>query len=283
MEPSIELLRNAPLMHEPTAAPETLERLADMLWEAQRTGDACTAPTSEVSTLTPADGYAIQDIIAGRRQRRSLLSGTPARRVGYKVGITSEAVQAWIGVAEPDFGILFDDMLIPDTGIARTDKLLQGRAEGEIAFVMKHDLAGPGVTAAHVIRATDFVLPAIEIVDSRVANWEVKYPDTIADNASSGQLVLGTTPTRLTDVDLVLAGVAMAKNGRIVSTGVGGSCLGNPVNAIVWLANRLGESGGGLREGDVIISGALCPVTPCHPGDHVEVRIAHLGNVSVRF
>lgn len=261
----------------------TLRLLADQLWQAQFDTTPCAPLTRGVPTLDTADAYAIQTINVQRRMNERGLNGPKARHIGHKIGLTSHAVQSWLGVDEPDFGVLLDDMVVPDGGLANTAMLLQPRAEGEVAFVLERDLAGPGVTAADVISATAYVLPSIEIVDSRVADWEVKYEDTVADNASSGMFVLGTRPTRLEDVDLVLAGMTLLKNGRVKSTGAGAACLGNPVNAVVWLANKFGEFGKTLRAGEVILSGALGPVCPVAVGDYVEVRIAHLGNVTVRF
>ncbi len=269
-------------MTEPSAPPEKLEELAERLWQAQFTHTP-TEPLTQDNLLTVPDAYAIQTINVDRRiAERGLVGGT-ARLIGHKIGLTSHAVQEWLGVDEPDFGVLLDDMVVPDGELAPTSELLQPRAEGEIAFILNRDLAGPGVTAADVITATEYILPAIEIVDSRVARWEVKYEDTVADNASSGMFVLGTTPTKLGDVDLPMAGMTLRKNGRVRSTGAGAACLGNPVNAVVWLANKFGEFGKTLKAGEVILSGALGPVVPVSEGDHVEVRIAHLGSATARF
>lgn len=269
-------------MTEPSAPPEVLDSLAERLWDAQFSHTP-TEPLTQDHVLSVADAYAIQSRNIARRIEERGLLGAKARAIGHKIGLTSDAVQDWLGVNEPDFGVLLDDMVVPDGGLAPTSELLQPRAEGEIAFVLNRDLCGPGVTAADVIAATEFVLPAIEIVDSRVARWEVKYADTVADNASSGMFVLGTKPTSLSAVDLPLAGMTLRKNGRVKSTGAGAACLGNPVNAVVWLANKFGEFGKTLRAGEVILSGALGPVVPVSEGDHIEVRIAHLGTATARF
>ena len=269
-------------MTQSSAPPDVLKELADRLWDAQFTHTP-TEPLTRDTTLTVADAYAIQTLNVDRRINERGLVGGQARHIGHKIGLTSHAVQDWLGVNEPDFGVLLDDMVIPDGELAPTSELLQPRAEGEIAFVLNRDLTGPGVTTADVISATEYILPAIEIVDSRVARWEVKYEDTVADNASSGMFVLGTTPTPLSAIDLPMAGMTLRKNGRVKSTGAGAACLGNPVNAVVWLANKLGEFGKTLRAGEVILSGALGPVVPVAEGDHVEVRIAHLGAATARF
>ncbi len=268
---------------ETTTPTEELQQLAARLWYAQRSGEPCEPLSATHASLSVDDAYTVQTINVRRRLSEEGLGGPTARLVGHKIGLTSRAVQDWLGVAEPDFGVLLDDMMVADSGLAPMERLLQPRAEGEIAFVLKDRLCGPGVTAAHVISATDYVLPAIEIVDSRIQNWEVKLHDTVADNASSGMFVLGTQPTRLDAIDLPLAGMTLRRNGRVFSTGAGAACLDNPVNAVVWLANKVAEFDKVLSPGEVILSGALGPVVPVRPGDFIEVRIAHLGSVAVRF
>lgn len=259
------------------------QQLAERLWNAQMTGAPCDAPTGSSPELTVADAYEIQSINIDRRMNERGLFGPKARLVGRKIGITSRAVQEWLGVAEPDFGVLLDDMSVGDGAKADVSKLLQPRVEGEIAFVLKKCLLGPGITAAHVIAATDFILPAIEIIDSRIKEWKFKIQDTIADNASSGMFVLGTRPMLLGELDLKTVGMSLRKNGSVVSTGAGAACMGNPINAMVWLANKLGELGTTLGTGQVILSGALGPVSPVVAGDSVSVEIGRMGEVSVSF
>jgi 2-oxopent-4-enoate hydratase len=259
------------------------QTLAEHLWGAQFSGTPCAALTESSPELTIADAYEIQSINLERRMNEHGLFGRKARLVGRKVGITSAAVQNWLNVTEPDFGGLLDDMAVPDGGVADISKLLQPRVEGEIAFVLKKCLMGPGITAAQVIAATDFILPSIEIVDSRIVDWKLKIQDTIADNASSGMFVLGSRPMLLNDINLRTIGMALRKNGVVVSTGAGAACLGNPVNAVVWLANRLGELGAQLNTGQVILSGALGPVSPVVAGDRVSVELGKMGTVRVSF
>lgn len=258
-----------------------LEKLAATLREAQASGTPCAALTGEVKDLSTADAYTIQQLnIAYLLADKT----TPARIVGHKVGLTSEAVQSWLKVDQPDFGQLLSTMSVRDAGTVKIEgRLLQPRVEGEVAFVLKDRLCGPGVTAADVIRATDFVVPSIEIIDSRIADWKITFHDTVADNASSSLFVLGGTPRKLTDIDLELAGCVLRKNGQVASTGAGAACLDHPVNAVAWLANTLGELDVALEPGHVVLSGALGPVVPVAAGDDVEVEIAHLGRVSVRF
>lgn len=248
---------------------------AERLRNAQAARKPC-APLTDEFELGVDDAYAVQQINIDRR----VAAG--ARRVGWKVGLTSDAIQRWLDVDEPDFGALLDDMAVADGGDAETARLLQPRAEGELAFVLGHDLDG-AATAAQVLAATAFVLPAIEIIDSRVADWKIKWGDTVADNASSGMFVLGSTPVDLRGINLRLAGMVLRKNGAIVSAGAGAACLGHPVNAVAWLAQMLGRMGDQLRAGDVVLSGALGPVTPVEQGDWLELSIAHVGEVTCRF
>jgi 2-keto-4-pentenoate hydratase len=256
--------------------------LAQLLWEAQQDGRPCKPPT-ELADLTVDDAYAIQEINIQRRLDGDGFHGRAAHVVGHKVGLTSHAIQDWLGVDEPDFGLLLDDMVCEDGSVAHLDSLLQPRAEAEIAFVLGESLRGPAVTTADVIRATDFVLPAIEIIDSRIADWTIQYEDTIADNASSGMFVLGSTPVSPSALDMRTAGMALRKNGRVVSTGTGAACLGHPVNAVAWLVRKLAEFDRGLDAGHVILSGALGPVTDLNDGDWLRAEIAHVGGVQIRF
>ena len=261
---------------------ENIVPLAEMLWSAQQSKVPCEPLTQHKEDLSVSEAYDIQ--IHNMRQRfRQGLHGRPARLVGRKIGITSKAVQNWLNVTEPDFGFLLDDMMVTHGEVAPIQLMLQPRVEGEIAFVLKKDLEGPGVTPLDVISATDYLLPAIEIIDSRIADWKIKYEDTIADNASSGFFVLGNQPRGLSKVDLDLCGLSLLQNGRVKSTGAGLACLGDPIHAVVWLANTLGKMGVRIKAGEVILSGALGPVVPVAQGDHVEVHISGLGSVSCRF
>jgi 2-oxopent-4-enoate/cis-2-oxohex-4-enoate hydratase len=186
-------------------------------------------------------------------------------------------------VNEPDFGYLTSDMNVPMGEIVSLAGLLQPKVEGETAFVLKRDLKGPGITVADVIRATDFVLPCIEIIDSRVTDWKIKIQDTVADNASSALFVLGTEPRTLRDRDLRLAGMALKVDGEVLSAGSGAACLDHPCLAVAWLANKLGEFGVSLKAGEVILSGAFGPVVPISANSHVEVEISGLGRVFCQF
>ena len=259
------------------------QRLADTLWDAQFKATPCAPLSATNPDLTCEDAYEIQSININRRMTEKGLFGTRARLVGRKIGVTSRAVQGWLEVSEPDFGGLLCDMSVGDGATANISKLLQPRVEGEIAFVLKKPLFGPGVTPAQVVAATDFILPAIEIIDSRIADWKFKIQDTIADNASSGMFVVGSRPSSLDAINLRTVGMALWKNGTVVSTGAGAACMGNPVNAVVWLVNKLGEFGVSLAAGELILSGALGPVSPVVKGDFVSVEIGRMGGVSVGF
>ncbi|MFC5822933.1 2-keto-4-pentenoate hydratase [Nonomuraea insulae] len=248
---------------------------ADRLAEAARSGKPCAPIRDLVSTA--ADGYAVQEI----NTRRAL--GEGRRLVGRKVGVTNPVLQARFGIDQPDFGMLFADMSYCDGLPIPLERFLQPRAEAEVALVFGRSLEGGPFTVADVIRAVEFALPAIEIADSRIADWDITLADTVADNASAGAFVLGNTPVSLMGLDLRAAGMTMTRGGQEVSTGSGESCLGNPLNAAVWLATRLGRTDHPLRAGDVVLTGALGPVVPVEQGDVFEARIEGLGSVRAVF
>jgi 2-keto-4-pentenoate hydratase len=179
--------------------------------------------------------------------------------------------------------MLIDDMFVGNGDEVLIESLLQPRVVAEIAFVMADDLAGPGVTTADALTAVGGVLPVIEIVDSRIADWRVELADTVADNASSGKVVLGSRVTPATAVDLRLAGLLLYRNGAPVESGAGAAALGNPVRSLTWLANRLRAPERGLRRGDIVLSGPLHRLVPVRPGDIFELEFAHLGTVTVEF
>ncbi|MGH9300232.1 MAG: 2-keto-4-pentenoate hydratase, partial [Acidimicrobiales bacterium] len=202
---------------------------------------------------------------------------------GHKVGLTAAAMQRSFGVDQPDFGRLVDGMFFGDGEEVPSNRFIQARAEPETAFVLKRELAGPRVTMADAVRAVDFLLPALEIIDSRVTDWRITLPDTIADNASSGGVVLGASPRSLSEVDLRLAGCNMWKNGELVATGATGAVLGNPLNALVWLANTLGSFGEVLEADAIVLPGSCTPPCPIGPGDVVTASFAGIGTVGTRF
>ncbi len=205
------------------------------------------------------------------------------RVIGKKIGVTSEAVMSMLGVRQPDFGFMTDAMRHDgDMPISRL--LIQPRAEGELAFLLKRDLLGPGVTNADVLAATDAVVPCFEVVDSRIDNWRIKIQDTVADNASCGLFTINeNAAVDPNNIDLTRCEMVVSKNGSVISTGKGDAAMGNPVNCVTWLANTLGQYGIGLSAGDVILSGSLVPLEPVSAGDVMTVRIAGIGECSVNF
>lgn len=201
------------------------------------------------------------------------------RIVGRKVGLTAAAVQKQLGVDQPDFGVLFDDMELADGGVL-TRPLIQPKAEAEVALILGADLTGPDINRAAVELAVASVCAAIEIVDSRIAEWKITFADTVADNGSSAMFVLGSERHALAGLDLYTCGMALEVNGALVSLGAGCACLGHPLNAATWLARTLAERGEPLRKGDVVLTGALGPMVAINPGDHVTASIGGLGSVS---
>ncbi len=200
------------------------------------------------------------------------------RVVGQKIGLTSIAVQRQLGVSQPDFGVLFDDMLILDGGTLNAASVIQPKAEGEVAFVMGRDFDNPRATAVDLMAAIAYALPAIEIVDSRLKDWKITIADTVADNASSAFFVLGSQPQSLAGLDLLTCGMMLTLDGTVASVGAGAACLGHPLTAAAWLAATLSSRGQPLKAGDIVLSGALGPMVPIAPGNQVRVRIGGLGS-----
>lgn len=202
---------------------------------------------------------------------------------GRKIGLTSAAMQKQLGVTQPDYGVLPNDFFrLENTPIPASD-FVQPRIEPEVAFILNKDLKGPGLNAADVMNAIEWVLPSIEIIDSRIADWKITFFDTIADNASSGGVVLGSTPRRIDEVDLRLMGVNVHLNGELVDTGAGAAVMGSPINSIVWLANTLGERGIGLEAGQVVLPGSVTKALTVAAGDTVTVDFARLGSLTANF
>ncbi|MDM0056490.1 2-keto-4-pentenoate hydratase [Variovorax fucosicus] len=257
--------------------PAVLAEAADALWGAAKTGHYIPPLRATYPGLDAADAYAIQR----RNTERRLAAGR--RVVGCKIGLTARAVQAQLGVDQPDFGVLFDDMSFGDAEPISMQRLHQPKVEAEIAFVLGRDLDMGNPGHADVVKAVDHVLPAIEIVGSRIAGWDIRFVDTVADNASSGAFVLGGSPRLLREVDLRLCGMVMNRRGEPVSVGAGAACLGNPINAVVWLARTMAALGQPLRAGDLVLSGALGPMVPVAPGDVFETHINGLGSVKAVF
>ena len=261
----------------PTTGADAIERAAQRLFTAQQNNAACEPVRDLVGESDVAGAYAVQNANVNKWTQ----SGR--RVVGRKIGLTSAAVQKALGIDQPDFGTLFVDMEVPDGETIPAGRLLQPRVEGELAFVLRTGIDQESPSIADVIRAVDFALPAIEIVDSRIRDWDIRIVDTIADNGSSGLYVLGPSPVRLDDIDLRMCGMVLEQNGEVASTGAGIACLGHPLHAVRWLAKTMVLAGHPLLAGDVVLSGALGPMVPAKAGDDIEVRISGAGSVSVRF
>lgn len=254
-----------------------VEEAARRLRTAQDERAPCKPVRDLIGAADVVAAYAVQDLGTCRR-----LAGG-ARLSGRKIGLTSVAVQKQLGVDQPDYGMLFADMEVPDGAQVAPGRLLQPRAEAEVAFVLGRDLDAEAPTLAEVARAVDYAVCAIEIVDSRIEGWDIRIADTVADNGSAGLYVLGSRMRRLADTDLALCGMVARRNGEIVSLGAGAACLGNPLLATRWLAQAMYTAGRPLRAGDVVLSGALAPMVPVAPGDFFEAEIQGLGGARVAF
>ncbi len=255
----------------------TNEAAAALLKAAHASGQPIAPLRERLPHTRLDDAYAIQEV----NTRAWLAEGR--RLVGRKIGLTSRAVQAQLGVDQPDFGMLFADMAVGDGEPVTAGCLIQPKVEAEVALVLGRDLTQGRHTYADLLRATEYALPAIEIVDSRIADWNIQLLDTVADNASSGLFVLGGRPVRLQDVDLTACAMQMQRGGEVVSQGNGRACLGSPLNAAVWLADVMARCGRPLQAGDVVLTGALGPMVAVRSGDHFHVSIEGLGQVSTLF
>jgi 2-oxopent-4-enoate/cis-2-oxohex-4-enoate hydratase len=261
-----------------TLRDEEITAHGDELYAALRARRTVLPLTSRAAEITMDDAYRISLHLLERR----LADGEKV--IGKKIGATSKAVQNMLGVYQPDFGYLTDRMAYDSPAeMPISREMIQPRAEGEIAFFLKQDLTGPGITPGDVIAATESVAACFEVVDSRIEGWKIKICDTVADNASSGLFVLGSERVDPRQVDFVTCGMVVEKNGEILSTGAGAAALGSPLICVAWLANALGRYGTSLRAGEVILSGSLVPLEPVKPGDEMRVRVGGIGSASVRF
>ncbi len=251
----------------------------DELYEALTNGQTIAPLTERESDISIDDAYHISLHMVERR----VAAGD--RIVGKKIGVTSKAVQDMLNVHQPDFGFITEQMWFNngETISCSDNKLIQPRAEGEIAFKLKKDLVGPGVTEQDVLDATESVFPCFEIVDSRIHNWQIKIQDTVSDNASCGVFVLGEEAVDPRSIDLPAAQMKVYKNGQLISEGVGAAVQGDPLTAVAWLANTLGEFGIPFKAGEIILSGSLVPLEPVQPGDVMELEIEGLGKAAVTF
>lgn len=253
------------------------QRIAQELYDAEKGRYQIGMPTVSNPELTINDAYAIQL----ENIRKRVAEGEKV--IGVKVGLTSKAMQALLKVDEPDYGHLTDKMLVLEGEACPIDELIQPKVEGELAFCLRKTLRGPGVTIADVYNATDWVVPAIEVVDSRVKDWKITLADTIADNGSSARFILGGRMTPIGNVDMRLTGMTLEKNGELVNSGTCAEVWGNPAAAVAWLANKLSEFDIELREGNIVLAGAVTAAIPAAKGDSFTVTFQGMGSVTVKF
>ncbi len=254
------------------------DQLSDELYQSLRKAEAISPVSERFPQMTLVDAYQLQLSVLARR-----VDADGERVIGKKIGVTSQTVMDLLRVDQPDFGHLTSAMLRDDGAAVAVSELIAPKVEGELAFVLRHDLRGPGVTVADVLRATEFVMPCIEIVDSRIQDWKIRIEDTVADNASSALFVLGDTAVDPRNIDLSVVGMTLEMNGEVVATGAGAAALGHPANAVAWLANTLGRLDMSLKAGEVILSGSLGTMLPVRAGQYVLVSVGGIGSCAVRF
>lgn len=262
----------------PTTTPATsIEALGDALLAAHTSRRPIPPLTETHPDLTLEQAYAVQEhqVAAWKKAGRTV--------VGYKVGLTSLAMQKQLGVDQPDFGRLLDDMVLDPSQPVSLERFISPKIEPEISFVLKSDLRGPGLTLDDVRDAVGYAVTSLEIIDSRISDWRIKLPDTIADNASSGALVLGSEHIRIDSQDLAATAVTLSVNGKVVGEGTGAAVLGHPLNGLLWVANTLGALGQTLEAGAVVMSGSMTAAVPIGPGDTVTATFSGLKTLEVRF
>lgn len=256
-----------------------IESLGDELFNALHTRQSLTPLTQRYPAISLDEAYRISLRFLARREALG------EQVIGKKIGVTSRAVQEMLDVHQPDFGFLTDRMQVPDASDISfaAHRLVQPRAEGEIAFVLGEDLQGTDISADDVLAASEWVLPCFEIVDSRIENWQIRIQDTVADNASCGVFALGQQRVNPRDLDLAKVQLEMFKNGQHVGSGLGSAVQGHPCAAVAWLANTLGKLGIPFRKGEIILSGALAPLVPVTPGDFISLSLSGLGEMHLNF
>jgi len=251
--------------------------MAKKLMDAEKNKQSIEPLTVSFPKISVDEAYYIQ------QEQISERVANGAVVVGKKIGLTSKAMQDMFQVNEPDYGHLLDDMIRVDGEAIALDEFIQPKLEFEIAFVLKKDLKGPGVTILDVIEATDYIAPAFEVIDSRIKDWQIRFEDTVADNGSSARAIIGGMPTPIEDVDLAKIGMAVYKNGEFLDSAAGAAVMGNPTRAVAWLANALGKYDISLYAGEIVLSGALTAAVPIKAGDTFTADFAHIGSVSASF
>jgi 2-keto-4-pentenoate hydratase len=251
--------------------------IADSLWKAEIECTQIEKITDLHPEMSVENAYEIQLLNVAKKIQ------VGEKVIGMKIGLTSKAMQNLLNVNEPDYGHLTDKMLLLEGEVCRISELIQPKVEGELAFCIKKTLRGPGITIADVYNATEWVAPSIEIVDSRVKDWKIALPDTIADNGSSARFILGSRMIPIGDIDMRLIGMILEKNGELINSGTGAEVMGNPAAAVAWLANKLSEFDIELEEGSIVLSGALTAAQPARSGDNFTVSFQGMGSVSVKF
>lgn len=254
-----------------------VKELAKLLEEAEAKFAPVAPFTVALPDITAEDAYKVQLEVLSHR----LASGR--KIVARKVGLTSLAMQRMLNVDQPDYGMILDNMLIADGADYAAKNLLQPRIEAEVAFMLKKDLKGPGVTMEQVLDATDYVFPSLEVIDSRIRDWKIKFADTVADNASSARVVVGTSHANPRGMKLEQVELVFEKNGKEIGRAKGDAVLGNPANAVAWCANKLSEYGMQPRAGEFVMPGAFTGATPVVAGDVIKATFSGIGAVSVKF
>ena len=253
------------------------KKIADMLWEAEKNRVQIQRLTDLYPEMTVEDAYKVQLENVSRRQTGG------QELIGMKIGLTSAAMQKMLNVDVPDYGHLFDTMLLTEGTPCHVSELIQPKVEGELSFCLNKTLKGPGVTIADVYEATGYVVPSLEIVDSRIKDWKIKLQDTVADNGSAARFVVGSRMTPIEAVDMRLTGMTLEKNGELINSGTTAEVWGNPAAAVACLANMLSEFGIELKAGSVVMAGALTGMIPVEAGDVVTASFCGMGSISAKF
>ncbi|WHZ05206.1 fumarylacetoacetate hydrolase family protein [Neobacillus sp. YX16] len=254
-----------------------VEEIANELIDAESHQYSVAPLTERYSELTVSDAYQIQLEVIGKKLKEG------HEVIGKKVGLTSKAMQQMLGVDEPDYGHLLDYMKIADEATVKIADFISPKVEAEIGFILEKDLVGPNVNYLDVLMATKYVVPTIEIIDSRISDWKIKLVDTVADNGSSARVVVGKKLSTIEGLDLRAQGMVIYKNNELVATGSGTAALGHPAQAVAWLANKLHEFGITLKAGELILPGALSGAIAVKEGDTIFSDFGPLGTVSVTF